>query len=116
MILHSIGLFAALTMTIKATKFTPDVLLSAPRRSAGVPNADGSKILYQISTYSFAEHKWTREIRALNAETKESTLVTAAAGASEPNWIGDGGVLLLLPGKDGATDLVVGKVDDFDKS
>jgi hypothetical protein len=116
MFLRALGLLATLTMTIKAAKFTPDVLLTAPRRSAGVPNSDGSKILYQISPSSFADHKWTREIRALSAETKESNLVTAATGASEPKWIGDEDVLLLIPGKEGSTDLVVGKVDDFEKS
>ncbi len=36
-------------MTIKATKFTPPVLLSAPRRSAGVPNPSGTKVLYTVS-------------------------------------------------------------------
>jgi hypothetical protein len=36
-------------MTIQATKFTPEVLLSAPRRSAGIPNSTGEKVLYTVS-------------------------------------------------------------------
>jgi len=103
-------------MTIKATKFTPDVLLTAPRRTAGVPNSDGSQILFKVSAYSFADHKWSREIRSLNAESKESVLVTKAESASEPNWIDDGNVLLLVPGEKGVTDFVVGKVGDWDKT
>jgi hypothetical protein len=118
MLLHSLApIFLTFAMTLKATKFTPDVLLSAPRRTAGVPNSDASQILYKVSTYSFAEHKWTREIRALGAKGNQSTLVTAIDGADEATWIGgNGDVLLLVPGKNGSTDLVVGKFDDFDKS
>jgi hypothetical protein len=36
-------------MTIKATKFTPEVMLAAPRRSAGVPNPSGTKALFGVS-------------------------------------------------------------------
>jgi hypothetical protein len=104
-------------MTIKAAKFTPDVLLSAPRKSAGAPNSDASIILFKISTYSFADHKWTREIRALDAKTNESSLVTDTEGADEPTWIGDDGdIMLLIPGEKGSTNLVAGKFDDFDKT
>lgn len=35
-------------MTIQADKFTPEVLLAAPRRSAGVPNCTGELILYTV--------------------------------------------------------------------
>lgn len=54
-------------MTIKATKFNPEVLLSAPRRSPGKPNSDGTKVLYSISTYSFSKHERKQEIRLLYA-------------------------------------------------
>jgi hypothetical protein len=37
-------------MTIKASQFTPQVLLSAPRRSAGVPNANGSYVLFTVNS------------------------------------------------------------------
>ena len=36
-------------MTITATKFTPEVLLSAPRRSAASPNPTGTSALYMVS-------------------------------------------------------------------
>lgn len=38
-----------LMMTIQAARFTPEVLLSAPRRSAGIPNSSGELILYTVS-------------------------------------------------------------------
>jgi hypothetical protein len=104
-------------MTLKAAKFTPDVLLSAPRRTGGVSNSNASCILFKVSTYSFADHKWSREIRALIVKSHESILVTAAEGADEATWIGDDGdVLLLVPGEKGSTNVVVGKFDDFDKT
>jgi hypothetical protein len=36
-------------MTVKATKFTPEVLLSAPRRSPAVPSPNGKKALFTVS-------------------------------------------------------------------
>lgn len=38
----------AFMMTIRA-KLTPEVLLSAPRRSAGSPNSSGKLVLYTVS-------------------------------------------------------------------
>ena len=102
-------------MTVRATKFTPEVLLSAPRRSAGVPNADGSRVLYTISTYSFAKHSKTSEIRVLDVATQRSTLITDSDGASEPNWLGDDHVLILAPGDKGFTKVKVGQVENFKK-
>ncbi|KAF2806712.1 dipeptidyl-peptidase-like protein V precursor [Mytilinidion resinicola] len=103
-------------MTIRATKFTPKVLLSAPRRSSGVPNTDGSRILYSVSTYSFADHSRKTEIRVLDVSTQTSGLITDASGASEPNWLGDDHVLVLVPGDAGTTKLVAGNVDNFENS
>ncbi|KAF2088244.1 dipeptidyl-peptidase-like protein V precursor [Saccharata proteae CBS 121410] len=103
-------------MTIRATKFTPEVLLSAPRRSAGVPNADGSKVLYTVSTYSFSEHSSTSQVRVLDTSSGESQLVSDNSDASEPTWLANGDVLLLTPGSNGTTDVVVGPVDGFKNS
>lgn len=36
-------------MTIRAAKFTPEVLLSAPRRSPGSPNSTGKLVLHTVS-------------------------------------------------------------------
>jgi len=110
-------LASSLTMAVKALKFTPEVLLTAPRRSAGVPNSNATQILYQVSTYSFEKHAWHKEIRALDASSKESTTVTEATGASEPTWIDeDESVLLLVPGNNGTTDVTIGKVGDWEKT
>lgn len=101
-------------MTIRAAKFTPEVLLSAPRRSSGVPNSNGSRILYSVSTYSFADHLKRTEIRVLNVATQTSALITDANGASEPNWLGENHVLVLVPGEEGKTKFLAGNVDNFE--
>ncbi|KAK8254882.1 dipeptidyl-peptidase-like protein V precursor [Phyllosticta capitalensis] len=115
--LHSLlFFFLAFTMTIKAQKFTPEVLLSAPRRGDGVPNSDGSKVLYSVSTYSFEEHSQSSEIRVLDVASKKSTLVTDNADASDPTWLDNGDILILAPGSNGTTDVLVGPHDSFSTS
>lgn len=106
-------LLALLAMTIKAAKFTPEVLISAPRRSAGVPNPDGSKVLYTVSTYSFSDHSSSSEVRVLDVASGESTLITDSSDVSEPTWLEGSDILLLSSGANGTTDVLVGPYDDF---
>ncbi|CAI6272394.1 unnamed protein product [Periconia digitata] len=100
-------------MTIRAKRFTPEVLLSAPRRSAGLPNLDASKVLYTTSTYNFEKHEGTSEVRVLDVEAQETSLVTGAKGSSEPQWLDDKTILLLHEQKDGTTHVKVGPADNF---
>lgn len=93
------------------------VLLSAPRRSPAAPNADGKLVVFTVSTYSFETHKKTSEIRVLDVESGHSTLITNEEKTSEPNWLEDGNDLLWLKGGDkGATELIVGSVNDVGKT
>ena len=101
-------------MTIRATKFTPEVLLEAPRRSVGLPNSDASKILYSVSTYSFAQHAKKSEIRILDAESQQTTLITDDKSASEANWIDDDTIVFLKSEEDGTTSIVVGNPKSFE--
>lgn len=102
-------------MTVKANRFTPEVLLSTPRRSAGVPNADGTLVLYTSSTYSFQTHSKTTELRCLNVRSQESTLITSDDGISEPVWLaGQEGLFACLKSGDRAsTELVVSSCTDW---
>jgi hypothetical protein len=72
--------------------------------------------LYTTSTYGFKEHKATAEVRVLDSQSKESHLVTGVKGASEPAWLDDRVVLMLVEGEKGATDVVLGDYDDFEKT
>lgn len=103
-------------MTIHANRFNPEVLLSATRRSLGVPNAIGTRVLFTVSSYSFTDHKHTTEVRVLDLLSNESTLVSATEGAEQPNWLDDEEVLLLIPGKNGVINAVVGEVDAFERT
>ncbi|KAH0363173.1 alpha/beta-hydrolase, partial [Aureobasidium melanogenum] len=96
-------------MTVKAHKFTPEVLLSAPRRSAGVPNGDGSSVLYTTSTYSFDSHAKTVELRSLDTKSNESTLLVQDNSISEPVWLpGEKDVFACLKGEDkGKTSILI---------
>jgi hypothetical protein len=102
-------------MTIRAAKFTPEVLLEAPRRSGGLPNSDASQILYSVSTYSFAQHAKKSEIRMLDVESQQTSLITDDKSASEPVWIDDETIVLLKSEDDGTTSVIVGDPKSFEK-
>ena len=102
------------SMTIKAAKFEPKVLLEAPRRSGGSPNSDASKVLYSVTTYVFSEHAKKSEIRILDTKSQQTSLVTDDKTASEANWLDDDRIVLLKSNEDGTTSVVVGGADDFE--
>ncbi|KAL8777456.1 MAG: hypothetical protein Q9213_007853 [Squamulea squamosa] len=99
-------------MTFHAPRFTPEVLLSAPRRSPAIPNSHGKLAVYTASTYSFKSHQKTSEIKVIDITSGLSTSITNERTASDPNWLGDTNELLWLKeGEKGATVLVVGNVE-----
>lgn len=90
------------------------VLLSAPRRSAALPNSDGSLALYTVSTYSFQSHKKTLEIKLLDINKGQSSLLTNDEKASEPNWLGEGNELIWLKeAEKGVTQIIHADADDI---
>ncbi|KAJ8107569.1 hypothetical protein ONZ43_g6693 [Nemania bipapillata] len=76
-------------MTRLATKFTPEVLLSAPRRSTAVPNSTGRFALYTVSQYSFETHSKKYAIKLLDISTGHSTELFDNPAYSEPTWISE---------------------------
>jgi hypothetical protein len=102
-------------MTVRANKFTPEVLLSAPRRSAATPNPAGTLALFTVSTYSFQSHSKTSEIRVLDIKTGQSKLLTSDINASEPTWLlQDNLVLWLKGGEKSRTTLVIADAGNFE--
>ncbi|KAH7163300.1 Alpha/Beta hydrolase protein [Dactylonectria estremocensis] len=99
-------------MTIQASRFTPEVLLSAPRRSTGVPNSTGELALYTVSSYSFETHSKTSQIRALNIKDGSSHLVSEDSAASEPIWISETEVIFIKSGDNGSSMLLSQDVHD----
>ena len=100
-------------MTIRATHFDPKVLLSAPRRSAGVPNASGCYVLFTVSSYSFETHSKTNEFRLLDTRSGENTLLLSGESVDAVNWLDEDGFVWLQSGKEGSTDLYCGSVSKF---
>ena len=94
-------------MTVGARRFTPEVLLSAPRRSTATPSPDGTAALFTVSTYSFQSHKKSSEVRVLDITTGQTRLLSNDINVSEPTWLGaDDIVLLLKGGEKGTTQLL----------
>ncbi len=103
-------------MTVRANKFTPEVLLAAPRRSTATPNATGTLAVFTISTYSFHTHKKSSEIRLLDIKTGETKLLSNETSASEPTWLGDTSLVLWLKGGEkGSTIVYIADTDHLDK-
>ncbi len=106
-----------MSMMKVADKFTPQVVLSAPRRSSAFPNSAGTLAVFTVSTYSFESHKKTVEIKVLDISSGTQSLITNTEGTSEPNWLGGGNDLLWLKSVEkGHTQLVVGNADEVGKS
>ncbi|EME38433.1 hypothetical protein DOTSEDRAFT_92472 [Dothistroma septosporum NZE10] len=97
-------------MVQRAMKFTPKVLLSAPRRSAGVPNASGTKVLYTVSTYSFETHDKTVALRVLDVDSGESHELAKNDEISDLNWLDEDEFACLQAEKHGSTSLYVASV------
>src|SRR5262249_4153737 len=84
------------------------VLLSAPRRSAGIPNSSGTFVAYTQTTYSFVSHSTTSELRVLDVSSGKSSVLSDTYQGS-PQWLGDGNYLVWLRGgDDGNTSFVIG--------
>ena len=101
-------------MTVRHSKLTPEAMLSAPRREPGVPNADGSFVLFQVSTYSFFKHEKSSEIRLLDVSKDESTLIENDVNATSPVWLDEQAIAFLRSTGKGETELIVGNARHHD--
>lgn len=86
------------TMVKRASTFTPETLLSAPRRSVGVPNSNGTKVLYTVSSYDFHTHSKTSDFRILDVASGESQPIHGGKDVTDPNWLNDNEVICLAAG------------------
>lgn len=102
-------------MVQRAMKFTPEVLLSAPRRSAGVPNPSGTSVLYTTSTYSFETHKKDIELRVLDVATGDSKRLAHNDDISDLNWLDNDMFACLQAEKDGTTSVFWASMSECQK-
>jgi hypothetical protein len=107
---------STLDTQLNSLQFTPEVLLSAPRRTAAIPNPAGTLALFSVSTYSFESHTKTAEIRVLDLKTGQSKVLSNDEKASEPTWLQEKDLVLWLKGGDkGETELILADVKDLNK-
>ncbi|KAI0103629.1 prolyl oligopeptidase [Nemania sp. FL0031] len=94
-----------------AEKFTPEVLISAPRRGPAIPNHNGTLALYTESTHIDGRDR--KEFHLLDIATGVSRRILHDDLAYEPTWLGDGTntVVYLRRGGMGVTFILTIDVD-----
>ncbi|KAH8163027.1 hypothetical protein CIB48_g5209 [Xylaria polymorpha] len=92
-------------------KFTPEALISAPRRGPALPNYDGTLALYTESTH--IDGITRKAFYLLNIATGVSSRILHDDQAYEPTWVGDGTntIVYLRRGGMGITFIVTLDVD-----
>ncbi|TVY46697.1 putative dipeptidyl-peptidase [Lachnellula occidentalis] len=94
------------------TQFTPQAMLSAPRRSSALPNSDGTLALYTSTTWDFSTHKRSYAFSVMDLSSKSngsSTLLSNPSAISNAQWLGNGTTILWLVSEDdGTTSFAVG--------
>lgn len=91
----------------QAEKFTPEVLIEAPRRGPAVPNADGTTALFSTSTHTIGGDT-LKEVKILDLSTGGSHVLAANSKGHDFTWLTANSVAFLEPGeKDGETQLMI---------
>jgi hypothetical protein len=99
----------SLTSAQNGTLFTPETMLSAPRRGTALPNPDGTLALYTSSEYSFTEHKTTRGLYVMDLANGSSWQFSNSSAVSNAIWLGDGNkIIWLVSEDDGSSSFAVG--------
>lgn len=93
-----------------AARFTPQLMLSAPQRSAGVSNPSGTTILYTTSSYSLQDHFHTVGLEALRVHTGQTFEIDAHQELSNPCWLDDECFFCLRAEEGGRTSVLQGFV------
>lgn len=97
------------TNTTNSSIFTPEAMLSAPRRGAALPNSEGTLALHTTTTYNFTTHKRKYGLYVMDLKTGASTLFSNSTAVGEVHWLGDGNdILWLVSEDDGSTSFKVG--------
>jgi hypothetical protein len=91
------------------TKFTPEAMLSAPRRGTALPNPDGTLAIYSSTTYNFTTHKRSYGTYVMNLKDGSSTLFSNSSAIGEAFWFGGGNSFIWTVSEDdGSTSLKFG--------
>lgn len=104
-------------MASPAPKFTPERLISAPRKGPAVPNHDGTLALFTQSTHEVGQKKSLKEIRVMKLETGESDRLFEDEKSHQAVWLGDGtNTIVFLKKEDkGITSVMMADASDSSK-
>ncbi|KAI0914885.1 prolyl oligopeptidase [Ustulina deusta] len=93
-------------------KFTPEILISAPRRGPAIPNEDGTLALYTESTHQIGG-RTRKEFYVLDVTTGVPFCILHDDQAYDPTWLGDGTntIIYLKSGGMGVTFVLTIDVD-----
>lgn len=85
-------------------KFTPELLVSGPRRGPAIPNPDGTLAFFRQTTHEIGG-KTLKEFRVLTIDTGETKQLIADEKATDVVWMGHGTntLLYLSTGEGGYT-------------
>lgn len=97
------------TYAANTTRFTPEEMLSAPRRGTALPNSDGTLALYTLSTHSFETHSNSHGLYVMDLSNGSSWLFSNSSAIGEATWLGSGTTILWTVSEDdGSMSLLVG--------
>ncbi|KAF4628302.1 hypothetical protein G7Y89_g9852 [Cudoniella acicularis] len=82
------------------TLFTPEAMLSAPRRSTAIPNAAGTLALYTSTTWNFTTHKRKYALSVMDLSNGSSRLFSNSSAVRNAIWLGNGTLILWLVSED----------------
>ncbi|KAG9228346.1 putative dipeptidyl-peptidase 5 [Amylocarpus encephaloides] len=104
----ALSLSTLLTATWAAGTFTPEAMLSAPRRSPALPNAAGSLAIYSSSAYNFTTTKKKTELSVMSLSNGSTWLFSNSSAVSNPVWLDGNNFVWLTSEKDGSTSFSIG--------
>ncbi|KAA8903590.1 secreted dipeptidyl peptidase [Sphaerosporella brunnea] len=95
--------------------FTPEKLISAPRRGDALPNPSGKLALYSTSAYSFETHSRSSWYNLLDISSGKSSILTNDSAVGEIVWVDDKTLLYTNGTTDvpGAIELWITTIDNF---
>lgn len=94
-------------------KLTAEALIQAPRRGPGIPNHDGSQILFTSTTHTIG-HGTARELYVMDTSSQHCKLLTDDSDVHDANWIPwTSDVIYLKSAQDGTTRTYVTTASNF---
>lgn len=80
--------------------FTPETMLSAPRRGTALPNADGTLALYTTTIWNFTTHERSYALSVMYLGSGETREVSNSSAVGNAQWLGNGTCVIWVVSED----------------